>query len=182
MQGAIAGLGSGIAAPSANRSGTLSPTRADHVSGLEAALLLDAGPTSAGLESTIVKVAGETGTLLRPGALAAETIEAILGQPLEAPGSAVEAPGMLHRHYAPRLPLRLDAQTAGSHEFHIGFGPIPGTLNLSPAGDLAEAAANLFHALHTADASAATAIAVAPIPHHGLGITINDRLRRASET
>jgi L-threonylcarbamoyladenylate synthase len=182
MRAAIAGLGRGVAAPSANPSGQLSPTRADHVTGLDVALMLDSGPASAGLESTIVKLDADTATLLRPGALAAEAIVDALGQPLAAPGSTIEAPGMLHRHYAPRLPLRLDAQTAGSHEFHIGFGPIPGTLNLSPAGDLAEAAANLFHALHTADASAATAIAVAPIPHHGLGITINDRLRRASET
>jgi len=185
MQALIAALGRGIAAPSANVSGRLSPTRAEHLGGLEVPLALDAGPCPAGLESTIVKVDGPPGAeraiLLRPGAIPAEAIEAVLGQPLAAPAAgAVEAPGMLLRHYAPRKPLRLNATSAGRHEFHIGFGPVAGDINLSPAGDLAEAAAGLFAALHMADSSSRPAIAVAPVPDTGLGVAINDRLRRAA--
>lgn len=185
MQALIQALGRGIAAPSANVSGQLSPTRASHLAGLDVPLALDAGPCAAGLESTIVKVAGppgaETATLLRPGAIAAEAIEAVLGRPLLAPtAGAVEAPGMLLRHYAPKKPLRLGATMAGPDEYLIGFGPVAGDTSLSPTGDLVEAGARLFEALHRADASDRAAIAVAPVPEAGLGVAINDRLRRAA--
>ncbi|WP_448585827.1 L-threonylcarbamoyladenylate synthase [Thermaurantiacus sp.] len=180
MRAVIARLGRGVAAPSANRSGSLSPTRAEHVRDLDVPLILDAGPAAAGVESTIVKVEADTAVLLRPGALPVEDIERLVGAPLGTPGAAIEAPGMLHRHYAPRKPLRLNARSAGCDEFLIGFGAIAGDLNLSPAADLAEAAAGLFHALHVAEASGAEAIAVAPVPAHGLGLAINDRLKRAA--
>lgn len=185
MQALIAALGRGIAAPSANVSGRLSPTRVSHLAGLPVPLALDAGPCAAGLESTVVKVdgppGGERAVLLRPGAIPAEAIEAAIGQPLAAPtGGAAEAPGMAFRHYAPDKPVRLEATSAGPHEFHIGFGPVAGDISLSSTGDLAEAAAGLFDALHRADASSRPAIAVAPVPDSGLGRAINDRLRRAA--
>jgi len=193
MQSLIAGLGGGVAAPSANPSGRLSPTRAGHVlaSGLAVPLVLDAGPCAAGLESTIVKV-GPDGALrlLRPGALAAEAIAEAAGRPVAAapagggetggPAAAIESPGMMLRHYAPRLPLLLEVTERQPGLFLIGFGPVAGDLNLSPAGDLAEAAAALFEALHLAEASGAERIGVAPIPAHGAGLAINDRLRRAA--
>lgn len=179
MQAVITGLGRPLAAPSANASGRISATTAAHVGASLAGripLILDGGPTSAGLESTIVAIDHGRATLLRPGAIPAEA----LGIPLEAAGPAIVAPGQLASHYAPWQPVRLDAETAEAREFHIGFGAVPGDLNLSPAGDLAEAAARLFAALHTAEASGHAAIAVAPIPTHGLGAAINDRLRRAA--
>ncbi|MFQ3666003.1 MAG: L-threonylcarbamoyladenylate synthase [Sphingomonadaceae bacterium] len=184
MQGVIRALGRGVAAPSANVSGRLSPTRASHVRDLPVALILDAGPCEAGLESTILKVAGEQAILLRPGALARETIEAALGEPLgmAAADTAAEAPGMAFRHYAPRLPVHLGVTAPEPDMFLIGFGAVAGDLNLSPAGDLAEAARNLFAALHAAEASGATRIGVAPIPETGLGVAIADRLRRAAES
>lgn len=187
MQGVIRALGRGVAAPSANASGRLSPTRADHV--LESLhsripLILDAGPCAAGLESSIVAVVGGKARLLRQGAIAVEDITAVVGAPvpLAADNAPVAAPGMLLSHYAPRLPIRLEATEAAAHEFHIGFGPIAGDETLSANGDLAEAAANLFACLHRADASGRAAIAVAPLPAHGLGAAINDRLRRAAAT
>jgi L-threonylcarbamoyladenylate synthase len=185
MQAVVRALGRGVAAPSANASGRLSPTRAEHVEqslGGRIPLILDAGPCPAGLESSIVAVADGAARLLRPGAVALEDIEAVVGTPVAtaATGDTIAAPGMLLSHYAPRQPLRLDAETAGPHEFHIGFGSIPGDLSLSAQGDLAEAAARLFDLLHIADASGLGAIAVAPIPRHGLGAAINDRLRRAA--
>jgi L-threonylcarbamoyladenylate synthase len=185
MQGVIRGLGRGVAAPSANASGRLSPTRASHVvSSLEGRvpLVLDAGPCAAGLESSIVGLADGRARLLRQGAVPREAIEALLGTPLDLAGDTepVAAPGMLLSHYAPRLAVRLGAETAGAQEFHIGFGPIPGDESLSPSGDLAEAAANLFDLLHRADCSGRQAIAVAPVPETGLGSAINDRLRRAA--
>lgn len=185
MQGVIRVLGRGVAAPSANASGRLSPTRADHV--LESLdgripLILDAGPCSAGLESSIIGVAGGKARLLRQGAIAVEDIEAVVGAPvaLAADDAPIAAPGMLLSHYAPRLPIRLEARRAAANEFHIGFGEIAGDETLSATGDLAEAAANLFACLHEADSSGRSAIAVAPIPHQGLGAAINDRLRRAA--
>ncbi|TPE58719.1 threonylcarbamoyl-AMP synthase [Sandaracinobacter neustonicus] len=185
MQAVIRGLGRGIAAPSANASGRLSPTRAAHV--LESLngripLILDAGPTSAGLESSIVAIANGQARLLRQGAIARETLEAELGTPLPVAADAepVAAPGMLLNHYAPRLPIRLNARTATPHEFHIGFGPVPGDESLSSGGNLPEAAARLFDLLHKADASGRAAIAVAPVPSDGLGAAINDRLKRAA--
>jgi L-threonylcarbamoyladenylate synthase len=152
---------------------------------LHVPLALDAGPCEAGLESTVVKVAGppgaEAATLLRPGAIPAEAIEAVTGAPLGRPQpGAVEAPGMLFRHYAPRKLLRLEATEARPGELLIGFGAVGGDINLSPTGDLAEAARQLFEALHRADSSPCEAIAVAPIPETGLGLAINDRLRRAA--
>ncbi len=185
MQSVVRALDRGVAAPSANASGRLSPTRAEHVrKSLEGRvpLILDAGPCTAGLESTIVGLADGVATLLRQGAIAAEDIAAVVGRPvpLAADRAPVAAPGMLLNHYAPQLPIRLEAATAAPHEFHIGFGAVPGDENLSAGGSLAEAAARLFDLLHRADASGKSAIAVAPIPGHGLGAAINDRLRRAA--
>jgi L-threonylcarbamoyladenylate synthase len=180
MQAVIEGLGRPVAAPSANASGRISPTRSAHVAeslGGRIPLILDDGPTRAGLESTIVAVEGETVRLLRPGAVPAERLGDVLG-PSEP--SRITAPGQLASHYSPDQPVRLDAATSLPHEYHIGFGTVEGDDSLSPRGDLAEAAANLFDALHRAQASGRPAIAVAPIPGHGLGAAINDRLRRAA--
>ena len=178
MQALIAGVGP-LAAPSANRSGSLSPTRAEHVLeslGGRIPLILDAGPCAAGVESTIIGVDGDVVTLLRPGALTAER----LGVVLAAAGTGITAPGQLASHYAPRQPLRMDARTASLEEWHIGFGGVRGDRTLSASGDLDEAAAALFEALHEAQASERTSIAVAPIPERGVGVAINDRLRRAA--
>lgn len=180
-----------LAAPSANRSGRLSPTRAAHVYadfGEVIALILDGGPTAHGLESTVIDARGDEPVLLRPGAVPAETIEAVLGQPLrraEASPDAPTSPGQLASHYAPRAHLRLDAKTAQPGEALLAFGPeAPAdgkrTINLSPTGDLIEAAANLFAALRALDDEHVATIAVMPVPDHGLGEAINDRLRRAA--
>lgn len=180
-----------IAAPSANPSGALSPTDAEHVEqglGEKVALILDGGATPLGLESTIVAVADGRATLLRAGAVPRQEIENGLGQPLAEPAApnddAPTAPGQLLSHYAPKARLRLDTGTVGPGEMLLAFGPdapkgVPG-LNLSPAGDLKEAAANLFAYLHILDDTGAATIAVMPIPEHGLGEAINDRLRRAA--
>lgn len=185
MQAVIAGLGRGVAAPSANASGRLSPTEAAHVAaslGDRVPLILDAGPTVAGLESSIVAIAGGAATLLREGAISREAIAAALGVPLgNAVPDAIQAPGMMLAHYAPRLPVRLNAETARAGEWHVGFGEIAGDENLSAGGDVAEAARNLFAALHRAEASGRSAISVAPIPPDGLGAAINDRLHRAAQ-
>ena len=175
-----------IAAPSANPSGRVSPTAAAHVlEGRQGRLdaVLDAGPCPVGVESSILArgpALDPAPRLLREGGLPREALEALLG-PLAAPAphGPLLAPGMLPSHYAPRAALRLDAPEARPGEAHLGFGPVRGDLSLSPGGDLAEAAANLFAALHALDATA-TAIAVAPIPEEGLGRAINDRLRRAA--
>jgi L-threonylcarbamoyladenylate synthase len=238
MQALIAAVGP-LAAPSANASGRISPTRAAHVAaslGPEVGLILDGGACVAGVESTIVLVEGEEWRLLRPGAVALEDVEAAITSPLageverrrsrpgrgvaprvdteggatplpgrpagvsrpppkgggeSSPGALPEsdlapngdgilAPGMLASHYAPRQPVRLGAETAGAHEFHIGFGAVAGDASLSASGDLAEAAARLFDLLHIAEASGRAGIAVAPVPRHGLGLAINDRLARAA--
>lgn len=173
-----------LVAPSANPSGAVSPTRAAHVAeglGEKIDLILDGGECPVGLESAVVAVTGETATLLRPGGLARERIEAITGA-LHAAGEsdAPASPGMLKSHYAPGAAVRLNATEAGPGELLLGFGPIEGDLNLSPAGDLGEAAARLFSALRELDARGAQTIAVAPIPGHGLGEAINDRLHRAA--
>ncbi|EAR50368.1 Sua5/YciO/YrdC family protein [Oceanicola granulosus HTCC2516] len=173
-----------LAGPSANPSGRISPTSADHVlAGLDGRIdaVLDAGPCPVGLESTIVALLPEP-TLLRAGGLPTEALEACLGAPLAAHGGGeITAPGQLASHYAPRGTLRLDADAPAPGETYLGFGPAsPGALNLSPSGDLVEAAARLFAALHALDAAGARRIAVAPIPAHGLGRAINDRLRRAA--
>ena len=178
-----------IAAPSANPSGRISPTTAAHVAeslGDKPAAILDGGPSTIGLESTIVDLSGARPRLLRPGGLPVEEIEALIG-PLAASdaGERPRAPGMLASHYAPCLPLRLNVRTVESSDALLAFGPRPlagaGTsLNLSLAGDVREAAANLFAYLRRLDASGARAIAVMPIPAHGLGQAINDRLCRAA--
>jgi L-threonylcarbamoyladenylate synthase len=184
MQALLKKTGLNIAAPSANKSGGISPTRAEHVlAGLGGAvpMILDGGPCSAGLESTIVAVREYGWQILRPGPVTAADIERVLGtSPLKPSGDNIEAPGQLASHYAPSKVVRLNAIRAEPGEWHIGFGAIEGNDNLSFAGDLAQAAANLFDALHRADASAALTIAVAPIPHEGIGVAINDRLQRAS--
>lgn len=183
-QALIRAFGGPLAAPSANPSGKVSPTRADHVAqGLAGriAAILDGGPCAVGVESTILGLTGAA-ALLRPGGIALEALEALIGPvALHQPGDGITAPGQLASHYAPAAPLRLNAQPEPD-EVHIGFGPGPATLNLSPASDLAEAAANLFHMLREADRLAGPTgrISAAPIPDHGLGRAINDRLRRAA--
>lgn len=179
MQALLAAAGRPLAAPSANASGTISPTRAEHVlAGLggRIPLILDGGPTERGLESTIVAVEGERVRLLRPGPIEVAGAEA--REP--ASGERIEAPGQLRSHYAPAKPLRLDCKVAADDEWLIGFGAVAGDDNLSPAADLDEAAARLFDALHRADRQHRPRIAVAPIPAEGLGVAINDRLRRAA--
>ncbi len=145
------------------------------------AAVLDDGPCDVGLESTIVGLAGDAPVLLRPGGLASERIEAALGQTLlrRTRTERLSAPGQMASHYAPAAPLRLNATSPRSAELLLGFGPVQGDLNLSPSGDLAEAAANLFDHLHQLDARGRP-IGVAPIPERGLGVAINDRLRRAA--
>ncbi len=183
VQALLREVGLPVAAPSANPSGRVSPTTAAHVmAGLSGRIsaVLDGGPCAVGLESTIVGFAGGP-TLLRPGGLPAEAIEACLGQPLAVQeGGAVSAPGQLASHYAPRAALRLNAGAAGEGEVFLGFGPGAFDENLSPTGDLSEAAARLFSTLRALDARGAGRIAVATIPDHGLGRAINDRLRRAA--
>lgn len=174
MQALLRAVGRPLAAPSANASGSISPTRAEHVLkslGGRIPLIVDAGPTERGLESTIVATDGPP-RLLRPGPI---EVDAPLAQ-----GGPVEAPGQLPSHYAPSKPLRLNVSTAAGDEFLIGFASIEGNANLSASGDLVEAAARLFDLLHLADASDTPRIAVAPVPESGLGVAINDRLRRAA--
>jgi L-threonylcarbamoyladenylate synthase len=177
-----------IAAPSANRSGRVSPTEAAHVAdelGDDVALILDDGPTPLGLESTVLDLSGESPALLRPGAITLEQLTELLG-PIAAPGSGVaKSPGMLASHYAPSLPIRLDVIDARPGEALLAYGPNapPGfaeMLWLSRSGDLAESAANLFAMLRQLDRPPFTGIAVMPIPERGLGRAINDRLRRAA--
>ena len=188
----IAALGRPLAAPSANASGRVSATTAAAVEadlGSRIPLIVDGGPTPVGLELTIVKVEGNAVRLLRPGGVAAEDIERVLGRALLRGGAVgVEAPGMLASHYAPGAAVRVDARDVRPGEALLAFGPatIAGsgnavaTLNLSPSGDLTEAAANLFAMVQALDRSGAAAIAVMPIPQTGLGEAINDRLRRAA--
>lgn len=174
-----------VAAPSANRSGAISPTRAEHVLeslGGRIDLVLDGGPCRVGIESAIVDLSTATPTLLRPGGIIREALADILGEPiaLAAADSAVKAPGQLESHYAPGLPVRLEARTPHPGEALLGFGPVPALLNLSPSENLEEAAANLFAMLRALDRPGFTGIAVSPIPEAGLGAAINDRLRRAA--
>ena len=170
-----------LAAPSANPSGRLSPTTADHVlDGLSGhiAAVVDGGACRVGLESTIVGLDGMP-CLLRPGGLPVDAIERALGQALTSPGPEITAPGQLMSHYAPGAALRMNATTEQENEVLLGFGKISGALNLSPTSDLREAAANLFEFLHALDKQGRP-IAVAPVPDDGLGRAINDRLRRAA--
>ena len=175
MRDLLEATGLPLAAPSANSSGAISPTRAEHVlkslRGL-IPLIVDAGPTERGLESTIVAATGGPLRLLRAGPIEVDAI------PPE--GSRIEAPGQLASHYAPSKPLRLDAPSADENEFLIGFGDVSGDASLSRSGDLTEAASRLFDLLHQADASPKPRIAVAPVRDEGLGVAINDRLRRAA--
>ena len=185
MRALLMATGLPLAAPSANRSGAVSPTTAGHVAaslGSRVDLVLDGGPCAAGLESTIVALrAGGAWQVLRPGPITAAQIADVMGCEADAVTSpAIEAPGQLASHYAPGKPVRLNAGTAEADEYHIGFGSIAGDLSLSPKGDLADAAARLYAALHEAAASPQARIAVAPIPEEGAGIAINDRLRRAA--
>lgn len=184
MRDLIRESGRPLAAPSANASGSISPTRAAHVMaslGGRIPLILDAGPTERGLESTIAAPGEDKIRLLRPGPVTADMLADATGLPVaRASGERIESPGQLLSHYAPAKPLRLDARSAGAGEYMIGFGAMPCDFNLSESGDLAQAAARLFDALHRADASAAAAIAVAPVPEEGLGLAINDRLKRAA--
>jgi L-threonylcarbamoyladenylate synthase len=188
-------FGGAVVAPSANISGHVSPTTAAHVRSDLAGridMIVDGGPVQVGVESTIVGCF-DPPMLLRPGGLPREAIERVLGQPLLQPppdagsASAPLAPGMLASHYAPRTPVRLNARDVTPGEALLAFGPVaPGhesaaaVMNLSESGDLAEAAANLFGYLRALDARGATRIAVMPVPLHGLGEAINDRLRRAA--
>ena len=179
MRALLAATGLPLAAPSANASGAISPTRAEHVAaslGGRIPLIVDAGPTALGLESTIVRVTGDGVELLRPGPITAEELDAVVPPD----DGRITAPGQLASHYAPAKPLRLAATEAQGDEYLIGFGSVKGDNNLSPSANLAEAAANLFDFLHKADAAPQSAIAVAPIPETGLGAAINDRLGRAA--
>ncbi|MFN5826012.1 MAG: L-threonylcarbamoyladenylate synthase [Rhodobacterales bacterium] len=180
-------FGGPLAAPSANPSGRVSPTRAAHViEGLGGRIdaVIDGGTCTVGVESTIVGLDGAA-RLLRPGGVPVEALETALGLPLLLPEAGkITAPGQLAAHYAPGAPVRLDAVAARPNEVWIGFGPqsAGAALTLSRAGDLVEAAARLFHTLREADrlAGPGGAIAVAPVPETGLGRAINDRLRRAA--
>ncbi len=180
-----------LAAPSANRSGRISPTQAVHVAadfGDEVAMILDGGATAHGLESTVIDARGAHPILLRPGAVTAETIEAVLGEKVlraDIEAERPNAPGQLASHYAPAAHVRLGASDVRAGEALLAFGAnVPATdgtvINLSPTRDLTEAAANLFAALRALDVGGVATIAVMPIPEHGLGEAINDRLRRAA--
>ncbi|MDF2096311.1 L-threonylcarbamoyladenylate synthase [Aquibaculum arenosum] len=183
-------VGRPVAAPSANRSGRVSPTSAAHVAEElkgRIELIVDGGPCPVGVESTVVSLLGDTPLLLRPGGIAAEAIAEALGEPLRLPEAEapLASPGMLASHYAPERPLRLSAQSVETDEALLSFGPqpLPGAaleINLSESGDLQEAAARLFASLRALDRANVRAIAVMPIPDHGLGQAINDRLRRAA--
>jgi L-threonylcarbamoyladenylate synthase len=184
MQSLLLASGLNLAAPSANKSGSISPTHAGHVArslGDAVPLIIDGGPCRAGLESTIVAVRDNGWQILRPGPISAVDVKAVAGSAqLVSAITGIEAPGQLASHYAPAKPVRLYAETASADEWHIGFGAISGDDNLSASGNLAQAAAHLFQALHNADASNRAAIAVAPIPADGIGEAINDRLKRAA--
>ena len=184
MRALLEATGLPLAAPSANASGSISATRAEHVMrslGGRIPFIVDDGPTSLGLESSIVGIFGDEIRLLRPGPISVEQLNEIAGPvELARSGNRINAPGQLLSHYAPSKPLRLEAETGESDEWLIGFGAVAGDANLSPTGDLAQAAARLFDLLHQADTQPLPKIAIARIPEQGLGIAINDRLRRAA--
>jgi len=173
-----------LAAPSANRSGGVSPTSAEHVAGsLGRAVdaVLDGGPCARGLESTIIALRKDgTWQLLRPGPIPEREIAGLLGEAQPLTDVGIEAPGQLAKHYSPGKPVRLNVSEAAESEYLIGFGEITGDCSLSEQGDLALAAARLYACLHRAAASDKPRIAVAPIPEEGIGTAINDRLRRAA--
>lgn len=185
MQTLLKTCGLPLAAPSANRSGGVSPTSALHVAdslGKRVDLILDGGETEQGIESTIVALRADgTWTVLRPGPITETAMARVLGRQSDVVTSTkIEAPGQLASHYAPGKPVRLSANQAQPGEFLIGFGEIPGNVSLSEGGDLAQAAANLYACLHLGAAAPQPRIAVAPIPDEGIGLAINDRLRRAA--
>lgn len=183
MRAVLAACAFPLAAPSANRSGGVSPTTAVHVAQSLAGrigLVLDGGATRAGIESTIVALRDDGWSLLRPGPVTAGQIAGLIGPPLTESSRGIEAPGQLASHYAPGKPVRLGAQDAAADEFLIGFGQVAGAVSLSPAGDLAEAAARLYDCLHQAASAPQPRVAVAPVPDKGIGAAINDRLRRAA--
>jgi L-threonylcarbamoyladenylate synthase len=192
-QALIRAVGRPLAAPSANRSGAVSPTRAEHVAeslGGRVKMILDGGPCEVGLESTVLDLTTAAPTLLRPGGATREAIEAVIGplalsDAIPSGDSARKSPGQLASHYAPARPVRLGATSAAADEALLAFGSdVPSgallTLNLSPVGDLAESAANLFAMLRALDRPDVVRIAVMSIPQTGLGLAINDRLRRAA--
>lgn len=183
MRAILEASGLPLAAPSANRSGGVSPTSAAHaLAALDGRIdaVLDGGACAQGLESTIVAVRPAGWQLLREGPIAAAEIASLLGEPLPLTAAKVEAPGQLAQHYSPGKPVRLDAAAAEQGEFLIGFGPVAGDCTLSAAGDLTEAASRFYECLHRAAASERPRVAVAPVPDEGIGRAINDRLRRAA--
>lgn len=184
MRAVLRETGFPLAAPSANRSGGVSPTEAAHVAGSlgpAIGMILDGGACREGLESTIVALRADgSWQLLRPGPIPVAAIAALLGDAMTVTDARIEAPGQLASHYAPGKPVRLDAVVREADEYMIGFGAISGDCSLSPTGDCVEAAARLYACLHLAAASPAPRIAVAPVPDEGIGAAINDRLRRAA--
>jgi L-threonylcarbamoyladenylate synthase len=185
MQSLLSQLKLPLAAPSANRSGSVSPTNAQHVArslGRRIDLVLDGGECARGLESTIVALRENSGwQILRPGPVSREQIAEILGSPeTAADRTGIEAPGQLASHYAPGKPVRLDAERARDGEFMIGFGAVAGDVSLSPSGDPDEAAARLYDCLHAAALSEKPRVAVASVPGEGIAEAIRDRLRRAA--
>jgi L-threonylcarbamoyladenylate synthase len=184
MRALLIASGKPLAAPSANASGRISPTRAAHVVaslGARISLVIDDGPCQVGLESTIVAVERNGLRLLRHGPISVQALQNAGGlRVADVRNSRIEAPGQLASHYAPSKPLRLNVTDAMPDEMLIGFGPVTGDLSLSPAANLLEAAAALFNALHSAEKGSKPRIAVAPIPMTGLGLAINDRLARAA--
>ena len=175
-----------IAAPSANKFGYISPTTASHVDkefGPELSFILDGGPCKIGLESTVIDLTTKRPKILRPGGITIEQLEILIGPiAIASPTSEIKSPGMLRKHYSPNASLRLDVHKPLKGEVLIGFGPhAPKTaINLSPTGDLIEAATNFFSTLRKLDHEGNKRLAVMPIPNIGLGIAINDRLKRAS--
>jgi len=183
MRAVLAALSLPVAAPSANRSGAVSPTTAAHVhASLDGRIdaVLDGGPCASGLESSIVALRPGGWQLLREGPVTEAELNALLGEPSAVRATAIEAPGQLAQHYSPGKPVRLGATDRDGDEFLIGFGPVHGDCTLSSAGDLDEAAARLYDCLHLAAASGRPKVAVARIPDEGIGRAINDRLRRAA--
>jgi L-threonylcarbamoyladenylate synthase len=183
MQAVLRETGLPLAAPSANRSGGVSPTRAEHVMqslGGRIGLVLDGGTCPQGIESTILATGSSGCRILRPGPIENHAFSDICPDVMRAGDGPIEAPGQLASHYSPGKPMRLGAKEAGAGEFMVGFGTIAGDCTLTKSGDLAEAAANLYACLHEAAASPHPMIAVAPVPTTGIGEAINDRLRRAA--
>jgi L-threonylcarbamoyladenylate synthase len=184
----LAQCGCPVAAPSANKSGRISPTRASHVLDelgdvAELDFILDTGVAENGVESTIIDARSDTPIILRPGSITAAMVEAATGHhPRQSAHNNIISPGQLDRHYAPSKPIILNTIDGGVDGVQIGFGVHDGDFNLSPSGDLIEAAANLYHFMRRADMTEAGLIAIAPIPEESLGIAINDRLRRAASS